>query len=75
MKLNLVEIAEITKGQLYGDDVSVDGLSTDTRNMQAGVLFIALVGDSYDPHEMIEAGNASKAAAVLVQQKVNTTIP
>ncbi|NNC67485.1 MAG: UDP-N-acetylmuramoyl-tripeptide--D-alanyl-D-alanine ligase [Gammaproteobacteria bacterium] len=75
MKLNLVEIAEITKGQLYGDDVSVDGLSTDTRNMQADVLFIALVGDSYDPHEMIEAGKASKAAAVLVQQKVNTTIP
>ena len=41
----------------------------------AGVLFVALVGDSYDPHEVIEAGKASKAAAVLVQQKVNTNIP
>lgn len=75
MKLNLVEIAEITKGQLHGADVLVDGLSTDTRNMHAGVLFVALVGDSYDPHEVIEAGKANKAAAVLVQQKVNTTIP
>jgi len=75
MKLNLIEIAEITKGQLYGDDVLVDGLSTDTRNMHAGALFVALVGDSYDPHEVIEAGKASKAAAVLVQQKVKTNIP
>lgn len=76
MKLSITEIAEITKGQMHGDEeVVVRGLSADTRCMQAGALFVALVGDSYDPHEMIEADNANRAAAVLVQRKVDVAIP
>jgi len=79
MKLSLTEIAAVTDGQMHGDfqgsDVSINGLSTDTRSMQAGALFVALVGDSFDAHEIIEAGDAHQAAAVLVQQKVNAAIP
>ena len=75
MKLSITEIAEITNGKMHGGEVVVNGLSTDTRSMQSGVLFVALVGDSYDPHEMIEAGYANRAAAVLVQRKINTNVP
>ncbi|MFK7814977.1 MAG: UDP-N-acetylmuramoyl-tripeptide--D-alanyl-D-alanine ligase [Gammaproteobacteria bacterium] len=75
MKLSLAEIAEITNGQIYGDEVVVDGLSTDTRTMSAGNLFVALVGDSFDPHEVIDAGDANQAGAVLVQRKVDVTLP
>jgi len=69
MKLSLAEIAEITNGQMHGDDALVDGVSTDTRSMQTGNLFVALKGDSFDPHEVIEAGKADQAAALLVQRK------
>ncbi len=75
MKFSLAEIAEITNGEMHGDEVVVHGLSTDTRNMVAENLFVALMGDSFDPHEVIEAGDASQASAVLVQRKVNTTLP
>jgi UDP-N-acetylmuramoyl-tripeptide--D-alanyl-D-alanine ligase len=75
MKFSLAEIAEITNGEMHGHEVVVHGLSTDTRNMVAENLFVALMGDSFDPHEVIEAGDASQASAVLVQRKVNTTLP
>ena len=79
MKLSLTEIAAVTDSQMHGDlqgsDVSINGLSTDTRSLQAGALFVALVGDSFDAHEIIEAGDANQAAAVLVQRKVNAAIP
>ena len=75
MKLSLSEIAAITNGQLIGDDVQVNSLSTDTRSMEKGALFVALVGDLFDPHELIEDKKATKAYAVLVQRKVNTTTP
>ena len=75
MKLLLSEIASITGGQLQGEDVLVEGLSIDTRSMNDGELFVALIGDSFDPHELIEKEKAVNAAAVLVQHKVNTKIP
>lgn len=74
MKLSLTEIAEITNGQIHGDEVVVNGLSTDTRSMKAGNLFVALVGDLFDPHKMIDEGGANQAGAVLVQRKVDAGI-
>ena len=75
MKLSLTEIAKIVGGKILGGDVQVNGLSTDTRNMLDGKLFIALVGETFDPHELIEKGKANHADAVLVQRQVSTDIP
>ena len=75
MDLSLAEIASITNGQLIGEDLQVSDVSTDTRNMNEGVLFVALVGKSFDPHELIENNQAKKAAAVLVQREVKTSSP
>lgn len=72
MKFTLSEIASITQGQLFGDDGVVTGLSTDTRNLHEGDLFVALVGENFDPHELIEAGQASTANAVLVDRQLTT---
>jgi len=78
MNFTLAEILTITDGQFHGDGeqaTNINGLSTDTRNLQAGALFVALVGDTFDPHEIIETGDANLAAAVLVQRKVNIELP
>jgi UDP-N-acetylmuramoyl-tripeptide--D-alanyl-D-alanine ligase len=79
MKLSLAEIAEITNGEIHCtsscDDVMASGVSTDTRSIKEGNLFVALIGDSFDAHEMIEKGSADVAAALLVQRKVNTSTP
>ena len=71
MKFTLTEIAQITNGQLFGDNLIVDGVSTDTRSLQAGNLFIALVGEKFNPHELIETGQADHAGAVLVERQLN----
>ena len=72
MKFRLSEIARITDSQLIGEDRVVIGLSTDTRSLQEGNLFVALVGEKFNPHELIEAGDADHAGAVLVEQKLNS---
>ena len=78
LNFTLAEIASITDGEI-GKNIPkaqrINGVSTDTRSIQAGALFVALVGESFDPHEIIEAGGASQAAAVLVQHSVDTAIP
>ncbi len=73
MKFLLSEIAHITAGQLLGDDKQIVGLSTDTRDLQAGNLFIALVGDKFDPHDLIMEGQADQAQAVLVEKELDTS--
>lgn len=75
MKLGLSEIAQITKGRLVGDDRCVSGLSTDTRNLQHNNLFVALVGERVDPHELIISGEAKHAGALLVEHELKVAMP
>lgn len=75
MKFTLTEIARITNGQLIGEDVVAIGLSTDTRTLQKGNLFVALAGKKFNPHELIEAGQASHASAVLVERRLDAECP
>ncbi|MBO1755254.1 UDP-N-acetylmuramoyl-tripeptide--D-alanyl-D-alanine ligase [Allobranchiibius sp. CTAmp26] len=61
--LALSEIARIVGGSLVGDDVLVDGpVVTDSREAQAGSLYVARVGEHADGHEF--AGGAARAGAV-----------
>ena len=71
MNFSLTEIASITGGHLIGNDLQLASISTDTRNLGESALFVALIGESFDPHELIEKDQANMAAAVLVQRKVN----
>lgn len=75
MKFTLSEIAQVTKGQLRGDDRIVSGLSTDTRELRQGNLFVALVGERFDPHELIAAGQAKHAGALLVEHELDAVNP
>ena len=42
----LSKVAQVVGGQLVGEDVVLKGVSTDTRAIESGQLFIALQGDS-----------------------------
>lgn len=61
----LSQVAQATGGRLLGADVAVTGVSTDTRAIACGDLFIALRGERFDAHDFLEAAAAS-AAALLV---------
>ena len=51
-------------------DISVSGVTADSRTVRAGSLFVAVPGLHVDGHDFVEAAADGGAAAVLVEQPV-----
>jgi len=49
----LSQVALAVDGRLVGVDVALTGVSTDTRAIAAGQLFIALRGERFDAHDFL----------------------
>jgi UDP-N-acetylmuramoyl-tripeptide--D-alanyl-D-alanine ligase len=49
-------------------DLVIEGVSTDSRTIHKGCLFVPLVGDAFDGHHFAESAIAKGAAAVFWQQ-------
>ncbi len=62
----LSQAAQVLNGRLVGADVRFAAVSTDSRNIKAGDLFIALRGEHFDGHEFVAAALQSGAVAALV---------
>lgn len=64
-------VAQSTSGSLYGDEnARVLSVSTDTRTIRPGSLFIALRGDRFDGHDYIALAFEKGAVAVVVDKEV-----
>jgi len=68
--LLLSEVAEALEARLAGADVAFSAVSTDSRRIEAGQLFIALVGPNFDGHDYLAEVAAKGAVAALVQREV-----
>lgn len=66
MNWQLSQVAQALGARMIGADVALTGVSTDTRAVGAGQLFIALRGARFDAHDFLEQAVASGAAALLV---------
>ena len=75
MKLQLSEIAQAVSGRLAGDDVCVEGVSIDTRQLQAGNLYVAIKGHQFDGHDFIAQAQAAGASALLVDRVIKSELP
>ena len=66
------EVLQACRGELLaGDpDTKITGVSTDTRTIEPGDLFIALTGESSDGHKFLADALAKGAAGVVVSRKV-----
>ncbi|MEO6173418.1 MAG: UDP-N-acetylmuramoyl-tripeptide--D-alanyl-D-alanine ligase [Arenimonas sp.] len=71
----LSQIAEWCEARLLGDDINISHVSTDTRALTKGSLFVALRGESFDAHDFIANAELAGAAAVLVSRPVETLLP
>lgn len=72
------EIAEVTGGKLAGSDVEVSGVSTDTRTIEKGALFVAVKGERFDGNDYIDQAAHNGASAAISDRaagSVNTDIP
>lgn len=57
--------------RLIGQDVSFSGLTTDSRAVAAGNLFVAIAGERFDGHEYVENALREGAVAALVSRPVS----
>ena len=64
------EIAAATGGTVHGD-FAVGGVTFDSREVEAGDLFVAMPGSVRDGHEFVEQAFASGANGALVSQAVD----
>ena len=67
--LMLSDAARVLGGQLLGSDVRFQRVVTDSRTVQAGDLFVALVGEKFDAHDFVPEVLA-KGACALVSREV-----
>jgi UDP-N-acetylmuramoyl-tripeptide--D-alanyl-D-alanine ligase len=74
IELSLQSCADAMGAQLIGGDVRFSSVSTDTRTLKHGDLFVALVGDHYDAHEKIDADVVRNASAVVVQHALDKDV-
>ncbi|WP_455365797.1 UDP-N-acetylmuramoyl-tripeptide--D-alanyl-D-alanine ligase [Kaarinaea lacus] len=66
--LALSESAKILKGRSSGQDVTFTSVTTDSRNIEAGCLFVALRGDRFDGHDFVAQALREGAAAAMVEE-------
>lgn len=76
IKRNLLQIQEMCQG--YGlnpdyQDISIEGVSTDSRKIYSNQLFIPLIGDNFNGHNFI--GQAVKNGAVAALWNKNEPLP
>lgn len=68
--LSLSQAARDAGGRLDGPDATVTGVSTDSRAVAPGELFVALAGERHDAHDFVPQARERGAAAVLVSRTV-----
>lgn len=66
--MTLRHAADLLGGQLRGADVTFASVSTDSRTLPAGALFVALRGDRFDGHDYLAQVRDAGAAAALVDR-------
>ncbi len=70
MKRSLAHFAGAMGGTLVGTDAAFGAISTDSRSLAAGDLFVALSGPNFDGHDFIAAAAERGAVAAVVSRPV-----
>ena len=61
--------ARVLHAEWCGEDVLFTGVSTDSRSVKSGDLFIALSGKNFDGHKFVTQAKDRGAVAAMVNQE------
>ena len=73
--MRLSEAARALPGRLVGPDVDIAGVTTDSRRVGAGELFVAIAGERFDGHDYVAEALRRGAAAALVSRVIEDAAP
>lgn len=73
MNKELAEIARAIGARITGnyDNVLINGVSTDSRKIKRGDLFVALKGSNHDGHDFVRQALEAGAAAAVVERNLD----
>ena len=77
MRITLADLVRAVHGELLSGsgDAAITAVSTDSRTIGAGALFIPIVGESFDGHSFIDKALAAGAAGCLCSKVPETLQP
>jgi UDP-N-acetylmuramoyl-tripeptide--D-alanyl-D-alanine ligase len=75
--LTLTRIAQLAKGLLAQGDgaLTVSKISTDSRTLQSGDLFVPLRGENFDGHKFVEQARERGAVGAMVEESWKGVTP
>lgn len=71
----LQQASELLNAKLHGENVEFSNVSTDTRSIKPGDLYVALHGENFDGHDFVDQAKQAGAVAAVVHKKMETTLP
>lgn len=75
INLSLAELSHALTATLIGENLTIASVSTDSRAIANGDLFIALKGPNFDAHQFIDEVISKGAAAVVVDHAIDCAVP
>ncbi len=75
IRFTLSELARRLPAVLHGADAEVGGVSSDSRDLKPGDLFVALHGPRFDGHDFLEQAARAGAAGALVDRRTSEALP
>ena len=72
---DLAELARVTGGRLEGANAVFGAVSTDSRSLEPGALFVALAGEKFDGHDYVRQAAERGCAAALTSRAVEAVVP
>ena len=75
MARTLAAVAREVQGRLVGADRPFGAVTTDTRSLGTGSLFVAIPGDRFDGNDFVEQASDKLAAGALVSRLAASPLP
>ncbi len=73
--MDMQVVAQAVNGVHFGENSWIHDVSTDSRAITEGCLFVALRGERFDGHQFVREAVKSGAAGALVDQSMDTAVP
>lgn len=70
----LKQLATVLNGQAFGADIEITDVTTDTRKVTPGCLFVALKGERFDAHDFAADAVKAGAGALLVSRQLDIPV-
>lgn len=73
--MNLQQLGSVVGGVPNGKNVSFEAISTDTRTVNSGDLFVALQGENFDANQFVKQAADKGSIAALIDSDTDVAIP